>query len=208
MASTPQHAAGFVGHTERPSMSQTLKGFDNTAQGRVSAPWERGSPKSANPERVSQGVPLVSQSLTQIYLHITFSTKGRLPLLVDTDLRAQTHAYLAGICKNLESTSLIVGGVSDHVHILCRLSKNIAVAALVRELKRDSKWIKTKRPDLVGFHWQAGYGAFSISPSHVGTLKQYIASQEEHHRIVTFQDEFRRLCQKYGVEIDKRYAWD
>ena len=67
---------------------------------------------------------------------------------------------------------------------------------------------KTKRTDMVDFHWQAGYGAFSISPSHVETLKQYIANQEEHHRRVTFQNEFRRLCRKYGVEIDERYAWD
>jgi REP element-mobilizing transposase RayT len=119
------------------------------------------------------------------------------------------HAYLAGICKNLEAPSLIVGGVEDHVHLLCRFSKNITLANFLRELKRDSsKWVKTQAPDLVAFHWQAGYGAFSISPSHVNLLKQYIANQEEHHRKETFQDEFRRLCRKYGVAIDERYVWD
>jgi len=151
----------------------------------------------------------VPQSLVQIYLHITFSTKGRRPFLQDRELRDQTHAYLAGACRNLDSPSLIVGGVEDHVHIACRLSKTMAIADLIRELKRESsKWIKTKEPTLAPFHWQNGYGAFSVSPSHVDALKAYIEAQEEHHRRETFQDEFRRLCRKYGVEIDERYAWD
>ena len=151
----------------------------------------------------------MSQSLTQIYLHLVFSTKHRHPYLQEPSLRFQMHAYLAGICKNLESASLLVGGVADHVHILCRPSKNLAVADLLRELKRDSsKWIKERAPALSEFHWQAGYGAFSISPSHVDLLKAYIAKQEEHHRRESFQDEFRRLCRKYGVAIDERYVWD
>jgi REP element-mobilizing transposase RayT len=102
-----------------------------------------------------------------------------------------------------------VGGVEDHVHILCRFGKTIEVAALLRELKRDSsKWVKENNSRLSDFHWQAGYGAFSISPGHVEALRGYIRNQEEHHRRENFQDEFRRLCQKYGVEIDERYVWD
>jgi REP element-mobilizing transposase RayT len=149
------------------------------------------------------------QSLAQIYLHIAFSTKHRETYLKDEGLRNRTHAYLAGICKNLKSPSLIVGGVEDHVHILCRLSKNLAVSDFLRELKRDSsKWVKVQTPANPSFHWQLGYGAFSISPSHVNQLRRYIANQEEHHRRETFQDEFRRLCKKYGVDIDERYVWD
>jgi REP element-mobilizing transposase RayT len=151
----------------------------------------------------------MSQSLTQIYHHVVFSTKNRLPYLKDQSLRAQTHAYLAGTCKNLGSPAVIVGGVEDHVHILCRMSKNISVAEFIRELKRESsKWIKSESAEVGAFYWQAGYGAFSISPSHVEALKKYIVRQEEHHRKVTFQDEFRSLCQKYGVPLDERYAWD
>jgi putative transposase len=151
----------------------------------------------------------MSQSLTQIYLHIVFSTKNRAPYLKEKTLRDKTHAYLAGICKNLQSPALIVGGVDDHVHLLCRFSKNITLADFLRELKRDSsKWIKVESPGVGEFHWQAGYGAFSISPSHVEALKQYIANQEKHHLQETFQDEFRRLCQKYGVPIDEHYVWD
>jgi REP element-mobilizing transposase RayT len=182
----------------------------------------------------------MAQSLAQIYLHIVFSTKHRYPYLQEPALRFQMHAYLAGICKNLESPSLLIGGVEDHVHILCRPSKNLAVADLLRELKRDSSnWIKERAPALSEFHWQAGYGVFSIrasgqnrqqtsevlktsevwasprefcppalGPAHVDLLKAYIAKQEEHHRRESFQDEFRRLCRKYGVEIDERYVWD
>ena len=89
------------------------------------------------------------------------------------------------------------------------LGKTLDVSTLIRELKRDSsKWIKEQNPRLADFHWQNGYGAFSVSPSHVPALKQYIADQETHHRKESFQDEFRRLCKKYGAAIDERYVWD
>ena len=149
------------------------------------------------------------QSLVQLYVHIVYSTKHRKPFLKDREFRDRTQRYLAGICKGLHCPALIVGGVEDHVHVLCRLGKNVPVADLVRDLKRDSsKWVKREEPRLADFHWQQGYGAFSISPSHVEALKQYILQQEDHHRRATFQDEFRRLCEKYGLAMDERYVWD
>ncbi len=149
------------------------------------------------------------QSLVQIYVHIVFSTKDRTPFLHDPTFCDRLHAYMAGICKNQDCPSQRVGGVEDHVHILCRLSKTLDVSALIRELKRDSsKWVKDENPELADFYWQNGYGAFSVSPSHVEALIEYIANQVEHHRHESFQDEFRRLCQKYGLEIDERYVWD
>ena len=151
----------------------------------------------------------MSQSLSQLYVHMVFSTKDRRPLLQEAKLRTNLHAYLTGICKNRKCPSITAGGATDHVHILCRLSKNVTVADLVRDLKRSSsKWVKTEEASLQDFHWQSGYGAFSISPSHVDDLSHYIASQEEHHRGVSFKDEFRRLCKKYDVELDERYVWD
>ena len=151
----------------------------------------------------------MSQSLVRIYAHLVFATKHRQPFLKDQDIRKECHAYLAGTCKNLGSPSLIEGGVEDHVHILCFLSKIEGVSVLIRELKRESsQWLKTKGPGLESFYWQSGYGAFSISPSHVDALKEYIANQEEHHRQESFQDEFRRLLTKYGIEYDERYVWD
>ena len=151
----------------------------------------------------------MSQSLTQIYLHIVYSTKLRQPFLKSKALRDQTFAYLAGVCKRYEWPALIIGGVEDHVHLLVRFSKNVRLADFIRELKRDSsKWVKDQPTGMTDFHWQSGYGAFSISPGHVPALTEYIADQEEHHRRKSFQDEFRRLCAKYGVEIDERYVWD
>jgi REP element-mobilizing transposase RayT len=148
-------------------------------------------------------------SIAQIYLHVVFSTKGRAPSFHDRELREKTHAYLAGACRKLHCPPLIVGGVEDHVHILCRFGKVGSIPVLIRELKRESsKWVKEQSPDLRAFYWQAGYGAFSISPGHVKILKAYIANQEEHHKTKTFQDEYRRLLKKYEVEYDERYVWD
>ncbi len=149
------------------------------------------------------------QSLAQIYVHLVLSTKGREPLLVDGAFRKRTHAYLAGICRQQDCPAVAIGGVADHVHLLARLGRAMDVSTLVRELKRDStKWIKENEPRLRGFHWQAGYGAFSVSASHADAVAEYIGRQEEHHRTVTFQDELRRICQKYGIDLDERYAWD
>jgi putative transposase len=149
------------------------------------------------------------QSLAQIYVHIVFSTKERRASLQNKDIRDETHRYLGGVCNNLGCPVLCVGGVADHVHILCRLGRTITVADLVKELKRESsQWLKTKDISLRDFYWQNGYGAFSVSPGHVETLREYIANQEEHHEAETFQEEFRRLLTKSGLEWDERYVWD
>jgi REP element-mobilizing transposase RayT len=151
----------------------------------------------------------VPQSLVQLYVHVVFSSKRRQLFLKDSEFRDRVHRYLAGILANLHAPAIVVGGTADHVHVLCRMGKTTSISDLVRDLKRDSsKWIKSERRQLAVFQWQLGYGAFSISPSHVAALKKYIADQEAHHRTDSFQDEFRRLCAKYGVEIDERYAWD
>ncbi len=149
------------------------------------------------------------QSLAQIYMHIIFSTNNRQPFLQDTSVRDELHKYLGGTCNNLDCPVLCAGGVADHVHILCRFGRTLSVADFVKELKRESsQWVKTRAPDLAGFYWQAGYGAFSLSPVHVNAVRAYIANQERHHRQESFQDEFRRLLTKYGLEWDERYLWD
>lgn len=151
----------------------------------------------------------MGQSLAQIYLHIVFSTKDRRPFLQATNIREGMHNYLKGICKKQDCPWLGVGGSEDHVHIACRLSKTLGVATLVKELKQGSSvWVKTKYPTMSAFHWQNGYGAFSVSPSHLAALKRYIENQEAHHRRESFQDEFRRLLKKYDIAFDERYVWD
>lgn len=150
----------------------------------------------------------MSQSLTKNYLHIVFSTKHRQPL-IKPQFEEELHAYLGGICNALECPVLIVGGYSDHVHILCLLSKKIALMHLMKELKANSsKWMKTKHPDLQNFYWQDGYGAFSVNPTEVETVVDYIKNQHEHHRTKTFQEEYRAFLTRYKVAFDERYVWD
>lgn len=151
----------------------------------------------------------MAQSLARIILPIIFSTKNREPFLADTTIRSVMHAYIAGICDRCESHAHLVGGVADHAHILCSLSRNITVADLVKEIKKDSsKWVKGKDSRLTKFHWQSGYGAFSVSQSHLSQVRAYIADQEEHHRHRTFQEEFREFLRRYEIEFDERYVWD
>jgi REP element-mobilizing transposase RayT len=151
----------------------------------------------------------MAQSLAKILLHTVFSTKERRSFLRDKSLRDELHRYLGGILGNLDCQSLIIGGVEDHVHLLFTHSRTATVADVVRELKRSSSaWVKAKASDLADFAWQAGYGVFSIGQSQVDDVRAYIAGQEEHHRKVSFQDEFRRLLGRYDIAFDERYVWD
>ena len=150
----------------------------------------------------------MGQSLAKNYLHIIFSTKNREPL-IDPEYEADLHNYLGGICKSLDCQSITVGGYTDHVHILCMLSKKIALMKLMEELKSSSsKWMKTNHPSLSGFYWQDGYGAFSVNPSDVDSVIAYIAHQHEHHSSKTFQDEYRGFLKKYKIDYDENYVWE
>ena len=151
----------------------------------------------------------MAQSLAKILLHVVFSTKERRPFLKDQALREELHRYLGGILTNLDCQPLIIGGVEDHVHLLFAHSRTATVADVVKELKRGSSvWLKTKSPMLTDFAWQNGYGVFSIGQSQFEDVRAYIAGQEEHHRKISFQEEFRRLLQRYEIAFDERYVWD
>ena len=149
------------------------------------------------------------QSLARVVLHVVFSTKNRVPFLKDPELRARLHAYTAGVLQNIGCEPILINGAEDHVHILCNLSRTVTIAALVEEAKKSSsKWMKEQGPAYRDFFWQGGYGSFSVSQSNVEQFRAYIATQEEHHRGVSYQDEFRALCRKHGVETFERYVWD
>jgi REP element-mobilizing transposase RayT len=150
----------------------------------------------------------MSQSLAKILVHIIFSTKNRHPFLKD-DVRVELHRYMATILKEHESPAILIGSVEDHVHILCSQSKNFATSTLIEEAKKgSSRWIKTKGTAYGTFQWQNGYGAFSVSQSHVDDVVHYIAHQKEHHRKMTFEDQFRSFLKKHRVDYDERYVWD
>jgi len=148
------------------------------------------------------------QSLSSILIHLIFSTKHREPF-ISPEIERELHPYMAKIFRALKSPALAIDGTRDHIHSLFALSRVITIADLVEEVKTESsKWIKTKGPEFTNFHWQSGYGAFSIGQSQVAAVRRYIQSQKEHHRRVTFQDEFRKFLKKYEIAYDERYVWD
>ncbi len=150
----------------------------------------------------------MAQSLSQILLHLVFSTKNREPWLTP-GIRPNLHAYLAGAARALHAEAYRVGGVADHVHIACTLPRTMPVSKLLEEIKKSSSaWIKQQTPTCHGFAWQAGYGAFSLGQSQLDALIAYIDGQEEHHRKRTFKEEFIEFLKRYGVGYDERYLWD
>ncbi len=148
------------------------------------------------------------QSLSCILIHLVFSTKNRVPFL-SRDIQDELHAYLVGILNGIDCPSYRVGGAEDHVHLFFALSRTRTIAQVVETLKTSSsKWIKTKGAEFQEFHWQSGYGAFSVSASHADAVVEYIRDQEAHHQKTTFQDEYRKLLEKYDVAFDEKYVWD
>ena len=147
------------------------------------------------------------QSLSKVYVHITFSTKERHPFIND-GIGQELWAYVGGICGALECNPLRVGGHCDHIHICCLLSKKITQTKLLETVKRDSsRWIKTKGKRYADFHWQDGYGIFSVNPTETDKVIDYIGRQHEHHQRRTFQEELLAFLKKYGVQYDERHLW-
>jgi REP element-mobilizing transposase RayT len=148
------------------------------------------------------------QSFTCLHYHVVFSTKNRLPTIT-ADLQPRLDAYFGGILRSEKSVLLAAGGTTDHVHLLCSLSKELAVVDALRLLKANSsKWIHETFPEHRAFAWQAGYGAFAVSYSHLDNVKRYIAGQAEHHRRWTFQEELVAFLRKHHIEFKEQYLWD
>ncbi|MBL8890191.1 MAG: transposase [Planctomycetaceae bacterium] len=150
------------------------------------------------------------QSVAVIPIHLVFSVKDRLPLLVSPDLRIELFAYMATIIRDSAGcTPILINGVEDHVHVLYKLGRVINVAKVTELAKKETtKWLKKQAKSLNNFAWQSGYGAFGVSLSNVDFVKKDIQDQEEHHRKFDFKAEYRKLCEKHRVELDERYAWD
>lgn len=147
------------------------------------------------------------QSLSSVVVHLVFSTKNREPFIFK-DIRPQLHRYMVGILNHLKCPSIQTGGVDDHVHILFALHRTTTIAEIVEEVKKSSsKWMKAEG-GVKEFSWQSGYGAFSIGESQVETVVRYIQNQEEHHRKITFQEEYRKFLVKYKIPYDEKYVWD
>lgn len=150
----------------------------------------------------------MAQTLVSLYVHIVFSTKGRANL-IDPRLEDRLFAYIGGILGNHASKLISAGGTANHIHLLISLGKMIGLSELVGHVKRDSSaWIKSQEFGTKRFAWQDGYGAFSVNPTQISLVKEYIDRQKEHHNGSSFEDEFRSFLNKYDVVFDERYVWD
>ena len=148
----------------------------------------------------------MSQSLCKIYLHIVFHIKTTSPPIQEEHLE-RVHSYIGQLVNTTGCQTLLVGGVSDHIHLLCQLSRNETVAHLVEEVKRNSsRWIKTVDDRYRHFAWQGGYGAFSVSESVLPKTLNYIGNQKAHHAKSTFREEYLHFLKLYNIEYDERYV--
>ncbi|MHC1706408.1 MAG: IS200/IS605 family transposase [Bacteroidales bacterium] len=144
-------------------------------------------------------------SYRQLLYHIVFRTKNSQKVLTQ-EYSKELYAYMAGIIKNKDCFLYRINGVENHIHILCDIYPKIAFADFVRDIKSNSsKWLKENRnfPNFDG--WADGYGGFSISYKDKDVIINYIKNQQTHHQIVTFEQEYRRLLEEFGIEIDERY---
>ena len=148
----------------------------------------------------------MGQSLAQLYVHVIFGTKNRQNFIVP-EIETDLHSYISGILKNLDSPTIEINSMPDHIHILFRLSKNMALSKILEEIKKTSSgWLKTKGID--NFTWQIGYGAFSMSSSKLEVVKKYIHNQKEHHSTTSFQEEVESIIKVYNLDTyDAEYFW-
>jgi len=147
----------------------------------------------------------MASTLTNLLYHIVFSTKNREPVIT-SPIRTDFYKYIGGIVRGEGGKLLEIGGTPDHVHLVIRLKSAHSVANAVKIIKSKlSKWLNAqpKRPGR--FEWQRGYAAFTVSASQLEKVRVYVRNQEQHHRRATFQEEFRALLDKHGVEYDERY---
>jgi putative transposase len=166
-------------------------------------------PKGQRPDHLPAGILNMSQSLAQVWLHVVFSTKERRPFLQNEEFRTEMFRMLSHHVKETKCVNACVGEYIDLVHLLIGLARTNTIAKLVERVKSEtSKWAKTANNGRSTFPWQAGFGAFSVSHSLRNNVDAYIRNQAEHHTTSSYQDEFRRLCEKHGLEIDERYVWD
>lgn len=149
----------------------------------------------------------MAHTCTMLLYHLVFSTKGREPML-NPDVRARLFPYMAGIIEGVGGKALIINGVLDHVHVLCRLKSTPDVAEVVQALKGGSSAWFNREAELGSVHWQQGYGAFTVSWSQRDRVFRYIENQEAHHRRMSFEQEYVGFLQRHGVEFDERFVLD
>jgi len=149
----------------------------------------------------------MSQSLSKLYVHLIFHVKNNIGLIRSEDEK-ELYAYIGGVVKLSKSIPVNINGTEDHIHVLCIMSKNISLADLLEDIKKNSsRWIKTKGMHYQHFAWQSGYSGFSVSQSKADTVSSYIDNQKEHHKHQTFREEYIQFLKEYGIEYNEEYLW-
>ena len=146
------------------------------------------------------------QSLAKVYLHVIFSKKNRVAY-ISPELQPILQAYIVSLAAKLGVFTIEIFANPDHIHWLCTLPRTLTIADMIQKVKIPSS-NKMSEIGNLEFHWQKGYGAFSVSQSKLEIVKQYILNQEEHHKNMTFQEEYIKFLEEYGIEYDPKYVWD
>ncbi|MBP8790193.1 MAG: IS200/IS605 family transposase [Breznakibacter sp.] len=147
-------------------------------------------------------------TFSQIYIQIVFAPQGR-ENLIGKNWKDELHKYIAGIITNKGQKSIIINGVSDHIHIFIGLKPSMAISDLVRDIKNNSSNFINEKKFVNGkFSWQEGYGAFSYAHSQIEQVYNYILHQEEHHHKKTFKEEYLDFLQKYEIEYDEKFLFE
>jgi REP-associated tyrosine transposase len=159
------------------------------------------------PERNDEDT-VMANTYTSLYYHIVFSTKNRVKH-IKPEIEQRVWEYIGGIARENKIIALQVGGAEDHVHMLLKASPALAPSKIAQLIKGGSSlWIHTEFPELRGFAWQEGYGAFTVSKSAAPDVQRYIQNQRDHHYKMSFQEEYLEFLKKHGVDYDERYLWD
>ena len=192
------HGAPQRGKSTKPRASERSErrpGWDGTPDGALKE--QKRNNKHNN----------MAQSLSKVYLHVVFHIKTTSPKIKEEHME-RMHSYIGQLVNNTGCKVIRVGGMPDHVHVVCTLSREVTMAHLVEELKRNSsRWIKTLDEDYKWFAWQNGYAVFSVSQSVIDKTVTYVNNQREHHAKVSFQDEYLQLLKLYEIEYDERYVF-
>ncbi len=151
---------------------------------------------------------MVRMSYVSAYFQCVFSTKDRRPLMTP-ELRARLWPFMGGIARQNDLKAVEIGGTEDHVHILLSVPASVPIAKAMQLIKGGaSKWVHETFPELRVFRWQEEYGAFSVSVSQLDVVTRYIRGQAEHHRKLTFREEFLALLKRHRISYDPKYLWE
>jgi REP element-mobilizing transposase RayT len=147
-------------------------------------------------------------SYAHLRIHFVFSTKNREKLIQDS-FENELFQYIGGILRKRKHVLLAAGGTKDHIHLLAGMHQSQSIADCVRDIKTNSSvWIHKNQKGLLGFAWQTKYGAFSVSQSSVASVSEYINNQKEHHKTMSYRDEFLALLKKHGLNHDPKYVFE